>query len=246
MLLGVVIATYNERDNIEPLLRSIFSLEFSFGDNLRVVVVDDDSKDGTVEILRRLESEFLGRLHVIVRRERNRATAAFTGYRYCLSAHCDAVLEMDGDLSHNPKFIPQFLAFVRHYDVVIGSRYVEGGGVVGWPLSRKIISACSNTIYRFILGTKIHDLSGGYKCYRREVMEALNFDEFYSRGYSIGVETLFRCYKKGFSFLEIPIVFQNREKGKSKFRWKEAGDALTVVTRLVLKHGRAIRMLEPS
>ena len=246
MLLGIVIATYNERDNIEPLLRNIFSLEFSFGDNLRVVVVDDDSQDGTVEILRRLESEFLGRLHVIVRQERNRATAAFTGYRYCLSADCDAVLEMDGDLSHNPKFIPQFLAFIRHYDVVIGSRYVEGGGVVGWPLSRKIISACSNMIYRVVLGTKIHDLSGGYKCYRREVMEGLNFDEFYSRGYSIGVETLFRCYKKGFSFLEIPIVFQNREKGKSKFRWKEAADALRVVTRLVLKHGRAIRMLEPS
>ena len=246
MQLGVVIATYNERDNIEPLLRAVFDLKLEPGDSLRVVVVDDNSQDGTIEILRRLESEFLNRLHVIVRTERNRATAAFTGYQYCLSTDCDAILEMDGDLSHNPKFIPQFLDFVRHYDVVIGSRYVEGGGVVGWPLSRKIISACSNVVYRLILGTKIHDLSGGYKCYRREVMEDLNFNEFYSRGYSIGVETLFRCYKKGFTFLEIPIVFQNREKGKSKFRWKEAADALLVVTRLVLKYGRAIRMLEPS
>lgn len=246
MLLGVVIATYNERDNIEPLLRNIFGLRLEPEDLIKVVVVDDNSQDGTGEILRRLESEFLDKLHVIVRKERNRATAAFAGYRACLSLGCDATLEMDGDLSHNPKFIPKFLAFIWHYDVVIGSRYVEGGGVVGWPLSRRIISACSNAIYRLILGTKMHDLSGGYKCYRREVMANLNFEEFFSRGYSIGVETLFRCYKKGFSFLEIPIVFQNRKKGKSKFRWKEAVDALGVVTRLVVKYGRAIRMLEPS
>ena len=244
MLLGIVIATYNERDNIEPLLRSIFGLGLVPEDTVRVVVVDDNSQDGTVEILRRLESEFLGRLRVIVRNERNRATAAFTGYKDCLTNSCDAILEMDGDLSHNPKFIPQFLSFIRHYDVVIGSRYVEGGGVLGWPLSRKIISACSNMIYRIILGTKIHDLSGGYKCYRREVMDSLNFSEFYSRGYSIGVETLFRCYRKGFSFLEIPIIFQNRQKGKSKFRWKEAAGALAVIGRLVLKYGRAIRILD--
>lgn len=243
MLLGVIIATYNERDNIEPLIRQIFSLKLLAEDQLKVIVIDDSSGDGTIEILRRLESEFLDRLHITVRTERNRATAAIAGFRQGLTLKCEALLELDGDQSHNPKFIPQFLTFVRHYDVIIGSRYVEGGGVLGWPLSRKIISACSNMIYRLILGTKIHDLSGGYKCYKRKVIESLEFDEFFSRGYSIGVETLFRCYKKGFTFLEIPIIFQNREKGKSKFRWKEATDALKVVTRLVLKYGRAIRIL---
>ena len=114
----------------------------------------------------------------------------------------------------------------------------------GWPISRKIISTASNLIYWLILGTKIHDLSGDYKGYRRKVMESLDFDGFYSTGYSIGVETLFRCYKLGLSFVEIPIVFQNRTKGKSKFRWKEAINAIAVVTRLVLKYGRAIRILD--
>lgn len=242
MLLGVIIATYNERENIEPLIRSLFALPLPMGDELCTVVVDDSSQDGTVEILRRLEAEYPGRLHVIVRRERNRATAAVTGFKYCLMISCEGILEMDGDLSHDPKYVPQFLSFIRHYDVVIGSRYVEGGGVLGWPLSRKIISACSNSIYRLILGTKIHDLSGGFKCYRRRVIESLNFDEFYSTGYSIGVETLFHCYQGGFSFLEIPIAFQNRAKGKSKFRLREAFNALAVVTRLVLKYGRALRI----
>lgn len=242
MRVGIVIATYNERENVEPLIRKIFNLKLDAGDELRVVVVDDSSQDGTLEILRRLESEYTLRLQVIVRRERNRATAAFTGYRHCLSQGCDTVLEMDGDLSHDPKYIPLFVSFIRYYDVVIGSRYVEGGDVVGWPISRKILSACSNVIYRLILGTKIHDLSGGYKCYRREVMESLNFDEFFSTGYSIGVETLFRCYKKGFSFVEIPIMFQNRAKGRSKFRLREATNALVVVFRLFFTYGRAIRI----
>jgi hypothetical protein len=107
-------------------------------------------------------------------------------------------------------------------------------------------SACSNFIYRLILGTKIHDLSGGFKCYRRKVIESLEFDEFFSRGYSIGVETLFRCYKKRYTFLEIPIVFQNRSKGKSKFHPREALKALKVIFQLVLKYGRAIRILEKS
>ena len=242
MHLAVIIATYNERDNIEPLIRRIFGLKLHSEDRLSVIVVDDRSDDGTGEILGRLESEYRGKLHVVIRNERNRATAAITGFKRALGLPSDCILEMDGDLSHNPDYIPQFLSFVRHYDVVIGSRYVEGGGVTGWPLSRKIISACSNFIYRLVLGTKIHDLSGGYKCYRRKVVESLHFDEFFSNGYSIGVETLFHCYKRGYSFLEIPIVFQNRARGKSKFRWREAVNAVFVIGRLVFKYGRAVRL----
>ena len=244
MHLAVIVATYNERENIELLIRRIFDLTLRPEDRLSVIVVDDSSQDGTCEILRRLELEFQGRLHVKIRKERNRATAAIAGFRQALTLSCDTVLEMDGDLSHNPDYIPQFLTFIRHYDVIIGSRYVEGGGVTGWPLSRKIISSCSNSVYRLILGTKIHDLSGGYKCYRRSVVENLNFDEFFSTGYSIGVETLFRCYKEGYTFLEMPILFQNRTKGKSKFRWREAPRALVVIVRLVLKYGRAVRLLD--
>ena len=132
----------------------------------------------------------------MIREVRNRATAAMEGFRIALTLAADSILEMDGDLSHNPDYIPQFVSMIRHYDVVIGSRYVEGGGVTGWPLSRKIISSCSNFVYRLILGTKIHDLSGGYKCYQRKVIEGLDFREFLSTGYSIGVETLFRCYRQ--------------------------------------------------
>lgn len=241
---AVIIATYNERDNIEALIRRIFSLKFPPDEGLSVIVVDDQSQDGTCEILRRLESEYPGRLHVLIRKVRNRATAAMTGFQYALTLSSDPILEMDGDLSHNPDYIPQFVGFIRHYDVVIGSRYVEGGGVTGWPLSRKIISACSNIVYRLILGIKIHDLSGGYKCYRRKVIESLDFSEFLSTGFSIGVETLFRCYRKGCSFLEIPILFQNRAKGKSKFRWREALSAIRVILTLVFKYGRAVRFLD--
>lgn len=244
MHLAVIIATYNERDNIEPLIRRIFGLKFPSGESLSVIVVDDQSQDGTCEILRRLESEYSGRLHVLIRKVRNRATAAMEGFRIALTLAADAILEMDGDLSHNPDYLPQFVSMIRHYDVVIGSRYVEGGGVTGWPLSRKIISACSNFVYRLILGTKIHDLSGGYKCYQRKVIEGLDFSEFLSTGYSIGVETLFRCYRQGCSFLEIPILFQNRAKGKSKFRWREAFNAIRVVFTLVFKYGRAARFLD--
>ena len=244
MRLGVIVATYNEKDSIETLIRRILSTSLPDEDRAEVIVIDDSSQDGTGEILQRLQLEFFGKLHVDIRKERNRATAALDGFRRALELKVDFILEMDGDLSHDPKYLPQFLSFVRYYDVIIGSRYVEGGGVRNWPLSRKVISACSNFIYRLILGTKIHDLSGGFKCYRREVIANLNLDEFYSRGYTIGVETLFRCYKKGYSFLEIPIVFQNRSKGKSKFRIREALHALQVVFRLLLKHGRAFRLFD--
>ena len=244
MRLGIVIATYNEKENIRPLIDELLSLKLDPEDSLRVVVVDDSSQDGTVEVLRQMQQQYPEKLHVKIRSEKNRATAAMDGFKFCLALPCDCILEMDGDLSHNPQYVPQFLALIRHYDVVIGSRYVEGGGGKGWPVSRKITSVCSNFVYRLVLGTKIHDLSGGFKCYRRKVIEGLNFDRFMSTGYSIGVETLFRCYKMGCSFLEIPIVFQNRKRGKSKFRWREAANALWVVCRLFLTYGRAIRSLD--
>lgn len=245
MRLAIFITTYNERDNIEILLRRIFALKLNPGNQLAgVAVIDDSSQDGTQGILERLKSEYGGLLHVIVRKERGRGTAAITGFKYVLTLDCDCILEMDGDLSHNPDYINHFLSFVRHYDVVVGSRYVEGGYVSGWPLSRKVISSSVNFIYRLVLGTKIHDLSGAYRCYRRKVIESLEFDDFVADGYAIAVEVNFRCYKKGYTFVEIPIVFQNRTKGKSKFRLLEGLKALGVIFRLLLKYGRALRILE--
>lgn len=245
MHLSVVVPTYNEADNIEKLIDAIFSLSLPGNDRVSVVVVDDRSSDGTQEILHRLKERYQDKLHIIIRtEEKGRGTAGIRGFKECLKLPCDCMMEMDADFSHNPQHILKFLAFIRYYDVVIGSRYVEGGYVSDWPLSRKIVSACSNFIYRFVLGTKIHDLSGGFKCYGRKVIESLNFDEFYSHGYSIGIETLFRCYKQGFTFLEIPIAFCNRKKGKSKFHFGEAAGALIVIFRLFFKYGRAVRLFD--
>ncbi len=245
MHLAIVVLTYNEADNIENLVNQIFLLPLEVGDKISVVIVDDNSQDGTQEILTRLGQRYPDKLRVLERTtERGRGTAGIAGFKECLKLPCDCIMEMDADFSHDPKHIPKFMALIKHYDVVIGSRYVEGGYVSDWPLSRKIVSACSNIIYSMVLGTKIHDLSGGFKCYRYNVLHSLNFNEFYSYGYSIGIETLFRCYKKGYSFLEIPIAFRNRSKGKSKFRIREAASALIVIFRLFLKYGRAIRLFD--
>ncbi len=245
MHLAIVVPTYNEVENIEKLINEIFLLHLEIDDKISVVVVDDNSQDGTQEVLKKLEIQYRDKIRVIERKtERGRGTAGIVGFKECLKLPCDSIMEMDADFSHDPKHLPKFMAFIKYYDVVIGSRYVEGGYVSDWPLSRKIVSACSNFIYRFVLGTKIHDLSGGFKCYRYNVLKSLNFDEFYSYGYSIGIETLFRCYKKGYTFLEIPIAFQNRMKGKSKFKGKEAVGALIVIFRLFLKYGRAVRLFD--
>lgn len=240
--LAIMIPTYNEKDNIEKLVREIFKVADTSSLEVSIVVVDDNSPDGTGQILEDLKKEFDGRMYVMHRtHERGRGTAGIAGFTRCLELDVDYIMEMDADFSHDPKYIPLFADFSKHYDVVIGSRYVEGGTVVGWSFNRSIISAFANSIYRLILGTKIHDLSGGYKCYSKKVIESMDFDVFFSKGYSVGVETLFRCYKKDFSFIEIPVVFHNRSKGKSKFSLKEGIVAIFVICRLVLKFGRAIR-----
>jgi dolichol-phosphate mannosyltransferase len=243
---AVLIATYNEAPNIGPLLEKIFAVTRQAGHDVTAVVVDDDSPDGTGAILDRLKGERYGeKLHVIHRKnQRGCGTARRQGFKYVLSLPMDCVVEMDGDGSHNPDYLPLFVDFSRHYDVVIGSRYVEGGATAGWPLRRKLVSRAANAVYRLILGTKIHDLSGGYKCYRRRVIEALPFDQFLAAGYAIGIETLYRCYKLGFSFLEIPVLFRNREYGSSKFSWKEARESLRIIFTLVMRYGRAIRLYD--
>lgn len=246
MRVVILIATYNEVENVEPLLETIYSAIESGGHEGKVIVIDDDSPDGTGERLDFLQRErYKEKLEVIHRKnERGPGSARRKGFRTSLQFPYDCLIEMDADRSHDPKYLEKFILFSQYYDVVIGSRYVEGGATFGWPLQRKLVSLVANQIYRIILGTKIHDLSGGFKCYRRRVIEALDFENFFSRGYSIGIEMLFRCYQKGFSFLEIPVEFQNRKYGKSKFRWREAWEALRVALALVWKYGRAIRIYD--
>ncbi len=246
MKAAILIATYNEAENIGSLLEKIFQTIDPTSYSVYAVVIDDDSPDGTGQILDQLKQSTYGeKLHVLHRKnQRGCGSARRMGFKYCLNLPVDCVIEMDGDGSHNPEYLPLFMEFSRYYDVIIGSRYVEGGAVAGWPLKRKIISLTANTIYRLILGIKIHDLSGGYKCYRRKVIEALPFEEFLSTGYSIGIETLYRCYKLGSTFLEIPVLFHNRQYGYSKFRWKEAREALRIIFTLVSRYGRPSRLYD--
>lgn len=243
---AILIATYNEAENIGPLLDKIFTYTAETPHKVTVVIVDDDSPDGTGKLLDRLKAERYGdALHLIHRKnQRGCGTARRLGFKVCLELGADSIVEMDGDGSHNPEYLPRFINFNQYYDVVIGSRYVEGGAVAGWPLKRKIVSLTANSIYRLILGTKIQDLSGGYKAYSRRVIESLPFDEFLAGGYAIGIETLYRCYRLGFTFLEIPVLFHNRVHGYSKFSWKEAREALKVVFSLLFKYGRANRLYD--
>src|SRR4030043_553831 len=206
----VMLPTYNERDNIESLVSEILQ-----EGNVSLVIVDDNSPDGTGEIADRLAMQNPGRIHVIHRNERGRGTAGIAGFRYAIEQDVDCIIEMDADFSHQPKYISQFLEKVRDYDIVIGSRFVKGGRSVRNPL-RKLISDGANLYTRLLLGWHIRDWCGGYKCYTKTALSSLDFNNFYSKGYSIGMETLYRLINKGFSYVEIPIEFTDKRKG-SKF-----------------------------
>lgn len=242
----VLIATYNEALNIQHVLEGIQNSVSKTAHLVSMLVVDDDSPDGTGKLLDHLAPQFDGKLHVVHRKnQRGCGSARRLGFRKALvELQADCVIEMDGDGSHDSSYLPLFLELIKHYDVIIGSRYAEGGAVVHWPLKRKVISLIANRIYQLILGSKIHDLSGGFKAYRKEILEKLPFENFLSNSYSIGIETIFRCYKEGASFLEVPVVFHNREKGESKFRWKEAFEALRILITLVMRFGRTIRIFD--
>jgi len=225
----VVLPTYNEKDNIENLVSQVLK-----EGNVSIVIVDDNSPDGTGEIADRLAVQNPGRIHVIHRREKGRGTAGIAGFRYALAQDVDCVIEMDVDFSHHPRYIPQFLEKIRDYDVVIGSRLVKGGKSVRNPV-RKMISNVANLYTRLLLGWHIKDWNGGYKCYRQAALSSLDFNSFYSKGYSIGMETLYRLVNKGFRCVEIPIEFTERRKGKSKFSTREIISYMVAVMRLRFK-----------
>jgi dolichol-phosphate mannosyltransferase len=170
---------------------------------------------------------------VIHRRERGRGTAGIAGLRYAREQDVDCVFEMDADLSHDPAQIPEFLERIRDCDVVIGSRFVKGSKALRKPV-RKLITDVARIYTQVLLGGRIRDWSGGYKCYRREALRSLDFDEFRSEGYSIGMETLYRLTRKGFKCVEIPIEFTDQRRGKSKFSAKEIAGYMVTVLRLRL------------
>jgi dolichol-phosphate mannosyltransferase len=226
----VCLPTYNEHENLEPMLRAL-------GDkDVRVLVIDDNSPDGTGELADRLAQE-LGYVDVLHRESKEGLGPAYlAGFRHALASDAELVLEMDCDFSHDPNYVPQLIAAVEGgADLALGSRYVPGGGVRNWGLLRRLISAGGSSYARIILGVKIRDLTGGFKCYRRAVLEAIDLDAVESKGYAFQIETTYRALRAGFRVVEVPITFADREVGGSKMSKAIVAEAIWKVPGLRLK-----------
>jgi dolichol-phosphate mannosyltransferase len=209
----VCLPTYDERENLEPMLRALGEV---LGPDDRVLVIDDNSPDGTGELADRLAGE-LGFVDVLHReRKEGLGPAYLAGFRRALDEGAELIVEMDCDFSHDPKDVPRLLEAAAGADLVLGSRYVPGGGVENWGLVRRAISAGGSLYARLLLGVGVRDLTGGFKCFRRELLEALPLDEVRSKGYAFQIELTYRALRKGFRVREIPIRFVDRVAGGSK------------------------------
>jgi dolichol-phosphate mannosyltransferase len=209
----ICLPTYNERENLEPMVRALGSV---LADGDRVLVIDDDSPDGTGEIADRLAAE-LPWVEVLHRPEKEGLGPAYlAGFREALAGDAELVFELDCDRSHDPADVPRLRAAAEDADLVLGSRYVEGGAIRHWGLARRIVSAGGSLYARLLLGVSVRDLTGGFKCYRRSVLETIDLDAVRSRGYAFQIETTYRALRAGFRVLEVPITFVDREVGGSK------------------------------
>jgi len=225
----VIVPTYNERENIERLIATVLAQDAS----LDILVVDDGSPDGTGEIVDRIAAEN-SRVHATHRpRKMGLGTAYLTGFRWALEHDYAYVFEMDADFSHDPAHLPQFLDAIQNADLVLGSRYRNGRvTVVNWPMTRLLLSYCANIYARVVTGLELGDATGGFKCFRRSVLEAIPLDEVRSNGYAFQIEMSFRAIRKGFRITEIPIVFVDRTDGVSKMSKHIIREAIWMVWRL--------------
>jgi len=224
----VIIPTYNEKDNIQKLIRDIYGLNPA----IHILVVDDNSPDGTSAIVKQLKNEFKNLFLLERQGKLGLGTAYIAGFKFALQNGYHFVFEMDADFSHDPREIPSFLEAIKDADIVIGSRYCKGVNVINWPLSRLVLSIFANRYTRFITGLPLHDSTGGYKCFRREVLQAIDLDRISSGGYSFQIEVNFIAWKKGFRLKEIPIIFIDRTIGKSKMSKKILREAVWMVWKL--------------
>ncbi len=223
----IIIPTYDERDNIGELLDSVLR-HLPSAD---VLIVDDGSPDGTGDIVA-ARGEDDKRIQLLRRPGKaGLGTAYIAGFNWALARDYDTIIGMDADFSHDPAYLLQFVEQSRHYDLVIGSRYIPGGSTPDWKLSRRIISRIGNTVARTVLGLPVHDCTTGYKCYRRDALTSINFDAIELVGYGFLIETTYQCYLNGRSMVEIPIVFTDRREGKSKMTGTIVSEALGYVLR---------------
>jgi dolichol-phosphate mannosyltransferase len=233
MRVVAVVPTYNECDNIKLLCEGIMAVPLATGTHLGVLIVDDNSPDGTGAVADALAERFPGRINVLHRlTERGRASAGIAGFKRALAdPSCTHIVEMDADFSHHPDELPKMIDACRRGDIVIGSRYVSGGTTVNCRMFNRVLSITINLVNRVLLGVPVRDSSGGYKIYARKVLSTINLDNYVSTAYSVGVETLLKCKRNGFSFIEVPITFRNRERGASKMDRK----VITEYPRTLLK-----------
>ncbi|OJV36472.1 MAG: dolichyl-phosphate beta-D-mannosyltransferase [Bacteroidales bacterium 36-12] len=230
----VIIPTYNEKENIENIIRTVFALPLDF----HVLIIDDGSPDGTASIVKNLQKEFEASLHMVERKGKlGLGTAYIAGFKWALERDYEYVFEMDADFSHNPHDLIKlhYACSSEGADVAIGSRYISGVNVVNWPMSRVLMSYFASKYVRFILGMKVADTTAGFKCYRREVLETIELDKIRFKGYAFQVEMKFTAYKCGFILKEVPIIFINRELGTSKMSGGIFGEAFFGVIKLKIE-----------
>jgi dolichol-phosphate mannosyltransferase len=226
----VVIPTYNERENIERLVKEVLSQDNS----LHVLIVDDNSPDGTGKLAEKMSASN-DRLEVLHRKGKLGLGSAYReGFRHAIENGADYIVEMDADFSHDPAILPRFIEKISDYDVVIGSRYLNGVSVVNWPLRRLMLSYFANVYTRIITGLKITDCTSGFKCFRRKVLESIDLKSIKSDGYSFQIEMNYRCVESGFRLGEIPIIFIDRHAGSSKMSKKIVREAVIMVWKLKL------------
>ncbi|MDD3458704.1 MAG: polyprenol monophosphomannose synthase [Weeksellaceae bacterium] len=225
----VIIPTYNEKENIENIIRKVFSLQLSFD----ILVVDDSSPDGTAVIVKKMMKEF-DRLHLEVRQKKDGLGKAYVhGFKWALKRKYKYIYEMDADLSHNPNDLPRLNEALRtDADMVIGSRYSHGVNVVNWPMSRVLLSYTASKYARFVTGLPVRDATAGFVGYRREVLESLDLEKIRFKGYGFQIEMKYRSWRKKFRLKEIPIIFTNRVAGKSKINTAIMGEAVFGIIRL--------------
>ena len=227
----VIIPTYNERENIENIIRAVFALEKVF----HILIIEDGSPDGTASIVKTLQQEFPERLFMIERKGKlGLGTAYIAGFKWSLEHDYEYIFEMDADFSHNPADLPRLSKACAEEgaDVAIGSRYISGVNVVNWPMGRVLMSYFASKYVRLITGIPVQDTTAGFKCYRRRVLETIDLDGIRFKGYAFQIEMKFTAYKCGFKIVEVPVIFINRELGTSKMNSSIFGEAVFGVIKL--------------
>lgn len=231
----VVVPTYNELTNLPKLVEQLLALP----EEVEILVVDDNSPDGTGQWILE-EKQKTSRLHLLSRQEKNGLGRAYVaGFQWALEHGYEYIIQMDADFSHNPEDVPKLLAAIRqeHVGLAIGSRYVHGVRVINWPLRRLILSVGASYYVNWITGLPIHDPTGGFKCWRRDTLQAIKIETVQSNGYGFQIEMSHRAWHKGFSIVEVPIIFTDRFQGTSKMSWNIVIEAFLMVWRLLLQSG---------